>query len=59
MNQEGKLFSSPLFYNFPNDEKTYLISDQYMVGDSIMVAPIIDKDMTKRIVYFPSGTWID
>ena len=30
-----------------------------MVGESIMVAPIIDKDATRRIVYFPKGKWIE
>ena len=30
-----------------------------MVGDSLLVAPILDKDARRRMIYLPKGTWID
>lgn len=59
MNKRGELMLRPMFYNYPNDINCIDINDQYMVGDSIMMAPILNQDTYKRIVYFPEGIWID
>lgn len=59
MNKYGKLMSRPLFYNYPFDKECLKINDQYMVGDNLLVAPIIDKSMTTRAVYLPEGYWIN
>jgi alpha-D-xyloside xylohydrolase len=34
-------------------------SDEYMFGDELLVAPILDRGQTRRRVIVPSGTWID
>lgn len=31
--------------------------DQFLVGDSLMVAPVIHEGATEREVYFPNGPW--
>src|SRR5699024_2173795 len=33
------------------------INDQFMLGDDILVAPVVKKGMTKRTIHFPAGTW--
>ncbi len=48
-----------LFIEYPDDERTYSIYDQYMFGDYLLVAPIIEEGKRERMVYFPQGTWID
>jgi alpha-glucosidase (family GH31 glycosyl hydrolase) len=47
---------------FPDDESVWPITDQVMVGDGVMVAPILDRADTPeasftRNVYLPAGRW--
>lgn len=48
-----------LLYHFPNDSKTYNISDQVMLGASIMAAPVYRPGVEYRAVYLPEGRWYD
>ncbi len=59
MSFKGEPMVSPLFYHFEDDENTLEVNDEYMVGDSLLVAPILDKDARRRMIYLPKGTWID
>ena len=47
----------PLFFEFPDDQATYTISDQYMLGSLYLVAPVLIEGATSRSVYLPKGTW--
>nr|WP_261305104.1 TIM-barrel domain-containing protein [Paenibacillus andongensis] len=44
-------------YEFP-EEGMETIQDQFMLGSSLLVAPVVVKGMRTRIVMFPFGTWI-
>lgn len=48
---------SPLFLNYPQDKNTYLIDDQFLLGNDLLVAPILSPGSNKREVYLPSGHW--
>ncbi|MBD0381494.1 glycoside hydrolase family 31 protein [Paenibacillus sedimenti] len=53
---EGRPPFRALVMDYPDDSNTYAIDDAYMMGESILVAPII-SGMTERSVYLPKGTW--
>jgi alpha-glucosidase/alpha-D-xyloside xylohydrolase len=57
--QTGMPLIRPLWLAFPNDERTYLIDDSYMWGDSFLVAPMFSKGATERSLYLPAGVWLD
>ncbi|WML48160.1 glycoside hydrolase family 31 protein [Neobacillus sp. PS3-34] len=56
----GKPVQQPLVYQYQKDPNTYNISDQYMFGDSMMLAPVVTEGQTSRKVYLPRGdNWVD
>ncbi len=56
--EKGTPVIRPLFYDYPEDEACWDISDQYMFGPDILVAPILYEGMRSRMVYLPKGkTW--
>jgi alpha-glucosidase len=57
---EGTPVMRPLWFQYPNDPRTYLIEDQYLVGRDLLVAPVVTEGVVKRHVYFPAGDrWVD
>ena len=48
-----------LMLEFPDDPETFSISDQFMIGDAYLVAPVVEEGATTRSVYFPEGTWFN
>ena len=49
----------PLFMEYPEDKNTVNLADQFMLGDNVIVAPIIQPSATHRVVYLPEGEWFD
>ena len=50
----------PLVVEFQNDKNVYEINDQFMVGQWLMVAPIVDQGKVSRDVYLPKNcNWYD
>jgi alpha-D-xyloside xylohydrolase len=47
-----------LILDWPSDAEARSIDDQYMFGNSVMVAPMF-AGQTNRSVYLPSGDWYD
>ncbi len=55
----GSPILRPLLYHFPNDLQTFTISDQVMLGPSLLAAPIYRPGIEHRAVYLPEGRWYD
>ncbi|MBR4451324.1 MAG: hypothetical protein IKS39_05780 [Clostridia bacterium] len=48
----------PMFFDFPGDENCYNLGEQYMFGDDIIFAPVVNRGQTEKEVYLPDGEWI-
>lgn len=55
----GEPIIKPVWWADNDDDTNTLfnVSDQFLVGDRIMVAPILTKDAYKRDIYLPKGAW--
>lgn len=49
----------PLNFNVAADSLLDNVTDQYLWGDEVMVAPVLEKGATSRSVIIPSGEWVD
>ena len=55
----GKPIMRALVLDYQNDINVYEITDQYMLGDNLMVCPVVTKGAKTRVVYLPRGKWVD
>ena len=46
-----------MFFEFPDDERCWELSDQFMFGSDYLVAPILELGARERTVYLPAGKW--
>ncbi len=56
--QTGEPMMRPLAYNYP-DGGFETVTDQFLLGDNILVAPVIEKSAVSRTIAFPAGDWRD
>ncbi|MBM7573019.1 glycoside hydrolase family 31 protein [Aquibacillus albus] len=49
----------PLVLEYPNDKNTFNLSDQFMIGSDVIVAPILTPSTNHRVVYLPEGNWVN
>ena len=54
--QTGLPLMRPLCMEFPEDPKVANLSDEWMMGDSLLAAPMLQPD-DERSVYLPAGQW--
>jgi alpha-glucosidase len=58
--ETGAPVMRPLWFEYPDDQRTYTIDDEYLVGRDLLVAPVVRESARKRGVYFPAGDdWVD
>lgn len=57
--ENGSPLMRPLFYDFPDDQKSWDIEDEYMFGPDILVCPVLQEGKRSREVYLPEGDWED
>jgi alpha-glucosidase len=54
----------PMYYDYPELEEAYSFRDEYMFGDSMLVAPISaaaseETKLATKSVWLPEGTWVE
>ncbi len=57
--QEGLPPFRAMVMDYPEDANTHQLDSQYMMGESMIVAPMILEDGECREVYLPEGNWYD
>lgn len=58
--EKGTPVMRPMFYEFPEDEECWELQEQYMFGDSLLVAPVVYEGEYEKEMYLPAGVeWID
>jgi len=49
----------PLWWVAPTDPEALSIGDEFLVGDDLLVAPVIVQSARSRDIYLPAGLWRD
>ncbi|XP_046557782.1 myogenesis-regulating glycosidase-like [Haliotis rubra] len=49
----------PLWWIAPTDEAALTVDDQFLLGDDVLVAPVMEQGATMRRIYLPAGRWRD
>ena len=49
----GEMLFRPLSFDYENDSHASQVEDQLMLGDSVMIAPVLTQNATGRYVYLP------
>jgi alpha-glucosidase len=59
--QTGLPVARPMFLNFQDDEECYKWDSQYqfMIGENLLVAPVLSEKENFKKLYLPNGKWID
>lgn len=56
---DGSPVIRPMVYEFQHDEYVLSLDDQFMFGDSFLIAPVLEEGTDEREVYLPAGSWVD
>ena len=49
----------PLWMIAPHEPATFTIDDQFMIGNDVLVAPVVREGQRVRDIYLPNGIWYD
>ncbi|XP_011693783.1 PREDICTED: uncharacterized family 31 glucosidase KIAA1161 [Wasmannia auropunctata] len=55
----GTPVNPPIWWIDPSDKEAHKINDEYLLGESILVAPVIQEGVNRRNIYLPKGIWKD
>lgn len=53
----GAPVARSLWMNFPSDSATLTINTQFMLGDAVLVSPVLTQGATTVTAYFPAALW--
>ncbi|XP_021346137.1 uncharacterized family 31 glucosidase KIAA1161-like isoform X1 [Mizuhopecten yessoensis] len=56
---ETSPFIRPVWWLDPLDEDTHSLGDEFLLGDRVLVAPVLCSGVRKRNIYLPKGSWLD
>ncbi len=49
----------PLVLEYDRDENVKNRNDEFMLGDRMLIAPVVEQGAREKLVYLPKGVWYD
>jgi len=49
----------PLVLHYEKDPNTWNLNTQFLVGENLLAAPVLEQGAVKKMVYLPEGNWYD
>ena len=56
--EKSRPMMRPLVYDWPEDRYAVGCDDEFMLGDDLLAAPLLEENRETRQVYLPRGEWI-
>ena len=57
--QTGLPIMRPLVLHYENDPQVRNLNSEFLVGETLLVAPVLEQGATGRMIYLPEGNWYD
>jgi alpha-D-xyloside xylohydrolase len=57
--QTGLPVVRALVLKYPNDPNVRHLDSEYLFGDHLLVAPVLERGARRRLLYLPVGEWVD
>ncbi|XP_047004434.1 myogenesis-regulating glycosidase-like [Schistocerca americana] len=57
--EDGTPVNRPVWWVDPEDATALTIDSEYMLGDDVLVAPVVSHKAVSRDIYLPEGRWRD
>ncbi|KAJ6634650.1 Myogenesis-regulating glycosidase [Pseudolycoriella hygida] len=56
--RNGDPVNPPIWWIDPDDRVAQLINDEFLLGENILVAPVLQEGKFSRDIYLPRGKWV-
>ena len=57
--QTGLPMMRPLVLEYQEDENVRNRNDEFMLGDRMLISPVVEQGAGEKLVYLPEGVWYD
>ena len=57
--QNGHPLARPLFWVEPEDQAFWEVEDAFLLGEVLLIAPVVEEGARRRSIYPPKGDWYD
>lgn len=57
--QNGMPVIRPLVLHYEQDHNTWNLNDEFLFGERMLVAPVVEQGRDKKLLYLPEGVWYD
>ena len=57
--QKGAPFVRPLFWLEPEDSRLWQVDDAFLLGEELLIAPVLEAGATTRQITLPNCCWYD